>query len=209
MKEIDAPVISVVAQGEAMASLRGRKADSAKYRHYEVAVASHIDTHAYAGFPSFEDQTKVGSVQGTPQWMFTARCEPEIVFQDLPLLGYVFNAAFENLHRWVKDGVAAPNAPRLATENNQIVVDEFGIARGGIRSPYSEAPTARYTHTTRGGGVCREMGTTTPLPWSRLEAMYGNHKNYVQKASAAIDKMLAERFVTESDAKRMRAELLQ
>jgi hypothetical protein len=213
IKDIDVPVVSVVAQGEVMSAFPVRKADSdaplGSYRLYEVAAAAHIDAHAYEGFPSFAEQTEAtGVAQGTPQWPFNARCEPEIVLQDLPLLRYAFNGAFANLDRWVKDGVAPPKVARLQVKDGALVLNEFGIGSGGIRSPYSDVPTASYTTSTGGPGNCRELGQTRPLSWARLEQLYGNHDNYVQRAAAAIDRMLRERWVTESDARRMREELL-
>lgn len=213
IKDLDVPVISVVAQGEVMSAYPVRKADSdaptGRYRLYEVAVAAHIDAHAYEGFPSFAEQAEAtGAAQGTPQWPFNTRCEPEIVLQDLPLLRYAFNGAFANLDRWVKDGVAPPKADRMEVRGGALVLDEFGIGAGGIRSPYSDVPTARYTTATPGPGACRELGETRPLSWARLERLYGNHGNYLQRAAAAIDRMVRERWVTESDARRIREELL-
>jgi hypothetical protein len=93
-------------------------------------------------------------------------------------------------------------------KDGALVLNEFGIGSGGIRSPYSDVPTASYTTSTGGPGNCRELGQTRPLSWARLEQLYGNHDNYVQRAAAAIDRMLRERWVTESDARRMREELL-
>ncbi len=219
VKYVDVPVIAVVAQGELLAGLANRRPDSddpgARFRQWEVAAASHINTHAYVGFPSLKEQDQATkAAQGTEQWPFNARCEPEIVMQDMPLLSYVFDGAFAALDAWVKDGLPAPRAERIQVRNAgkpdaELLVDEFGIARGGVRSPYADVPTASYTTSSNGGGVCRELGTTTPLPWKKLEVMYGNYRNYTEKASASIDKMEGARFVTKQDAVRMRQELLQ
>lgn len=213
IKDLDVPVVSVVAQGEVMSAFPVRKADSdapvGRYRLYEVAAVSHIDTHAYEGFPSMAEQTEAtGTAQGTLQFPFTARCDPDILMQTIPMLRYAFNGAFANLDRWVKDGVTPPRVPRMDVQGNAVVVNEFGIGAGGIRSPYSDVPTASYTQTTGGPGNCRELGETRPLSWARLEQLHGNQKNYAQKAGAAIDRMVKERWVSESDARRMREELL-
>ena len=213
IKDLDVPVVSVAAQGEVLSSLAVRKADSdapvGRYRLYEVAGVAHIDIHAYEGFPSFAEQTEAtGTAQGTPQFPFTARCEPEIVLQSLPMLRYAFNGAFANLDRWVKDGVAPPRVSRMDVQGTTLATNEFGIGAGGIRSPYSDVPTAIYTTASGGPGSCRELGETRPLSWARLEQIYGNQKAYAQKAAAAIDRMVQEHWVTESDARRMREELL-
>jgi hypothetical protein len=87
----------------------------------------------------------------------------------------------------------------------KLVVNEYGIGNGGIRSPYSDLPIAQYTNASGGPGNCREFGSTTPLAWSQLEKLYGTHASYVQKVNASIDRMLKERWINESDAARMRA----
>lgn len=214
LKGVDVPTIAVMAQGEVEGMLWSRKPDSddpaGRHRRYEYAMASHIDKWAYTGLASFPDQTKVGNAQGTPDWPFTARCEPEIVLQDEKLLSYAFNTAFAHLNRWVKDGVAPPKGARMDVDaNGKLILDEFGIGKGGIRSPYSDVPVARYLTASGGGGNCREFGSTHPLKFSEMTKLYGSPEGYTQKMNAAVDRMLKDGWVTESDAKRMRTELLQ
>jgi hypothetical protein len=212
LKAIDVPTITVMAQGEVEGMAWSRLPDSdaaiGKHRRYEIAQAAHIDKWAYTGLASFADQNKVGSAQGTPDWPFTARCEPEIVLQNEKLLSYGFNMGFAHLDKWVRDGVAPPKAERMVLDaSGKMPLNEFGIGQGGIRSPYSDVPVAKYTTASGGPGNCREFGSTTPLPWSQLEKMYGTHANYVQKVNASIDKMIKDKWINEADAKRMRADL--
>lgn len=217
LKGIDAPVIEVLTQGEVLATAWTRRPDSdspsGRYRRYEIAAAAHIDTQPYRVMPERADQeASSGAAQGTRDWPFNGRCEPEIPLQEFPLLRYGLNGAFANLDAWVASGKTPPHAPlimvsQLGTDNARLLTNDFGIAEGGIRSPYSDVPTARYHTNSEGPGVCRELGGTHPLSWAELEELYGNHSMYVMEASAAIDRMLAEGFVTASDARRMREEL--
>ena len=212
LKPVDVPTITVVAQGEVEGMAWSRLPDSdaavGKHRRFEIAMASHIDKWAYTGLASFADQTKLGAAQGTPDWPFNARCEPEIVLQDEPLLSYGFNMGFAHLDKWVRDGVAPPKVDRMQLDAaGKLIVNEYGIGNGGIRSPYSDLPTAKYTNASGGPGNCREFGSTTPLPWSQLEKLYGTHASYVQKVNASIDRMVKERWINDADAKRMRTEL--
>jgi hypothetical protein len=171
-------------------------------------MSSHIDKWAYTGLASFADQTKLAAAQGTPDWPFNARCEPEIKLQDEPLLSYGFNMAFAHLDKWVRDGVAPPKVDRMQLDAaGKLVVNEYGIGNGGIRSPYSDVPVAKYLTASGGPGNCREFGSTTALPWAQLEKLYGTHAAYVQKVNAAMDRMVKERWINESDAKKMRADL--
>ena len=110
------PVIAVVAQGEVPASVSLRRDDSDdpadRFRLYEVAGVSHIDQAAYSQFPTVADQiAAVGATQGTADWPFNITCQPPIPLTEQPALTYVYDAAFQNLFRWARKGVASPRLP--------------------------------------------------------------------------------------------------
>lgn len=173
-------------------------------------MASHIDKWAYTSMPSFAEQTAAGNAQGTPDWPFTARCEPEIVLQDEPLLRYSFNMAFEQLDRWARGNYTPPKAPRMELDaNGKLVLDEFGIGKGGIRSPYSDVPAAKYLTASGGPGNCREFGSTHPLTWKQLEQRYGTSAKYAEKIDTSIKDMVKGGWLLDTDAERLRKLLLQ
>jgi hypothetical protein len=208
----DVPVMGVVAQGELLDSLPSRRPDSddpsGRYRLYEIAGVAHIDGNPYLFLPSVADQTAaVGAAQGTPSWPFNARCDPEIPLSDHPGLKYAYNAAFSNLDQWVRKGVAPPHGDRLQVKDGVVVVDRFGNGVGGVRSPFVDAPVATYYTNSPGPGTCREMGHTTPFDWARLETLYGSHKNYAAKVAESVDRLVKERWLTESDGRRIKAEV--
>jgi Alpha/beta hydrolase domain len=212
IKDIDVPVISVAAQGEVVDNRVGRKADSdapsGRYRLYEIAGAAHIETFAYAGLPSFEEQNALGLAQGTPEWPFALKCEPEIQLSVHPLLKYSFHGAYRNLDQWVAKGVAPPKAPRLETkEDGTLAMDQFGHALGGVRSPWVEAPVATYTTSVPGQGTCRELGNRLPFDAARVKTLYPSQKGYVSKVNASVDKAVKAGFFTQADGKQMKADL--
>ena len=206
------PVIGVLTQGEVVDSqpfLRPDSDDLAdRFRIYEIAGAAHIDAAPYIALPAVVDQNAAGGAQGTPNWPFNARCEPEIPLQQFPLQSYVLNAAFANLDAWVKQGTPAAKAPRMEVKDGKIALDPFGNGQGGVRSPYVDVPTASYFTTTPGPGTCRELGYEVRFDWARLDSVYGGYKNYASKVEQSVDRMVKDRFLTEADAKRMKAELL-
>ena len=212
LHDVGVPVIGVLTQGEVVASQPSLRADSDepndRFRVYEVAGAAHIDSAPYIAMPSVADQNAAGGAQGTPNWPFNARCEPEISLQQVPLQSYVLNAAFANLDAWVKKGTPAAKAARMELKDGQIALDPFGNGQGGVRSPYVDVPTATYFTTTPGPGTCRELGYENKFDWAKLDATYGSYKNYAAKVNQSIDRMVKDRFLTEADAKRMRADLL-
>jgi hypothetical protein len=215
IKNVGAPVIEVAAQGEIIGGTYAfRRADSDepndRFRLYEVAGAGHIDKHAYFGFPIQQDQTaSVGNAQGTVDWPFNAKCDPEIPLMDPSLIGYVFKAAFANLDQWVRKGTPAPRAPRVelkdaGTPQASVVLDKLGHGMGGVRTPQIDVPDAAYFASSPGPGTCREMGHKTPFESAKITELYGTRKAYTTKFNEAVDRLLKERWLTEGDAKRLK-----
>ncbi|HEY4364007.1 MAG TPA: alpha/beta hydrolase domain-containing protein [Bryobacteraceae bacterium] len=213
VKDVNVPVIAMVAQGEVVAGLATARPDSEKYRRYEIAGAAHIDKYAYASLPSFPDQIAAsGTAQGDPSWPFTAKCDPDIPLSGQTLLKYTYNAALDNLDNWVRKGVAAPKADRIKIKDGasapEIALDQFGNGLGGIRNPWVDVPVAKYETTSPGPGTCAELGHTLPLNKDRLKSLYVTPQDYGKKVALDVDKLVKEHWFTESDGKKIKAELV-
>jgi hypothetical protein len=224
---IDVPVVAVVAQGEAIASLPSRRPDSddpaGRYRLYEIAGAAHIDQLPYSSLPALADQiAAAGSAQGSADWPFNAPCDPPVPLVAQPLLKYSYDAALENVDQWVRKGIAPPKAARLevrdaGTPLASLVLDEYGHAKGGVRSPYVNLPTANLHTATPGPGTCAELFSVTPFDQRKLETLYhpGGLSSSVTEAvpfyetriDRSVDQLVKARFFTESDGKKIKAEL--
>jgi Alpha/beta hydrolase domain len=200
------PVMLVVAQGEISEAYQRPDSDDPgdRFRIYEVAGAAHIDKLAYLDMPGFPDQlAAIGTPgQGTPDWPFNVRCEPEIPLQEHPLLKYILDGAVMNMELWATKGTAPPKAERITIAGD---VSSGGSVSGGVRNPDVDVPAATYTTTTAGPGTCRELGRTIPYDWAHLEALYGNQKGYAAKVAQSVDKMVKEHWITDSDARKMKA----
>jgi hypothetical protein len=202
IRNIGAPVIEVVAQGEIGPDYQREDSDQPKdrFRIYEVAGAAHIDKWAYRELPIMEDQLAATGApgQGTPAWPFNVKCDPEIPLQEHPLLKYIFDGAFVNLEQWASKGIAPPRAARITVQD--------GVAAGGVRNPDVDVPAASYTFTSPGPGTCRELGSTIAFDSAKVDSLYGSHKNYAAKVSASVDRMVKERWITKSDGEMIKAE---
>lgn len=216
LKDLNVPIIAVAAQGEVPGSLPYRKPDSdaasGRFRLYEIAGAAHIDRFAYAeGFPSMQDQAAaVGSAQGTPEWPFTAMCDPPIPLSEQPLLKYSYDAALVNLDQWSRKGTAPPKEHRMEVTEGampMVVLDQFGNAKGGVRDPWVDEPTATYTTTSPGPGTCAELGHAIPFTAERIHMLYPSASDYTKKVNADVDALVKARWFTESDGKKMKAQL--
>jgi alpha/beta hydrolase family protein len=146
---------------------------------------------------------------------------------------HVLGAAFEATHRWLVDGVLPPTAPPIdlkalpvdqasasvdtgargrggapAGPRWEIVRDELGLARGGIRLAAIAAPIAKNTGDNVGnvavaaGGErnCRLMGSSEPFDAARLASLYPTHDAYVAKVKEATEKLLKAGFIDKVDA---------
>jgi Alpha/beta hydrolase domain len=211
IKDIDVPVVSVTAQGEVPDSIKARKPDSddpkGLYRLYEIAGAAHIDAFAYSGLPGFSEQNLVGLAQGTADWPFNLKCDPEIPLSRQPLLMYAFHGAYNNLDEWVAKGVAPPKAPRIETRDGALVMDEFGQAVGGVRNPWVDAPLETTVTTSPGPGTCRELGHTIPFEAARITRLYPSAKDRTSKVNDSVDRAVRAKYFTETDGKKMKADL--
>jgi hypothetical protein len=151
----------------------------------------------------------VGNAQGTVDWPFNAKCDPEIPLMDPSLIGYTFNAAFAALDQWARKGTPAPKAPRVELKNEgtpqaAVVTDKFGHGMGGVRTPQIEVPDAAYFASSPGPGTCREMGHKAAYDSAKIMELYGSRKAYTTKFNEAVDRLLKERWLTEGDAKRLK-----
>jgi hypothetical protein len=209
IRKTNVPVIAVLAQGEVVDALPWRRADSDdasdKFRLYEVAGASHIDGAAYVGLPSLQDQAAAGATpQGTAAWPLTSKCDPDIPLTALPVMSYVFNAAFSNLERWARIGTPAPRAPWIELKDGAVALDQFGNGLGGVRSPYVDVPVAAYTTTSPGPSTCRELGHRIPFDAARMSMLYSTDKVYADKVAQSVDRLVKELWLSEADGRRIK-----
>jgi hypothetical protein len=216
LKNLDVPLIRILPETDVLTLYRFRREDgdapNDRYRLYEVAGGAHADGAFYPYEPSVADLKKIGSPYAyLASWPFHNQCEPEMLLMKTPINTYVLDAAYANLTRWVRDGVAPPKAARISVENGgtpqaRIVRDASGNAVGGYRTPYLDVPIATYVTTTKGETFCPELGRTDPFTWAQLNSLHGSPEKYAAKVSQSVDRLVKDRWLTESDGKKIKAE---
>jgi hypothetical protein len=216
IRNLDVPLIRIVGQTDVLTTYAQRREDSDapgdRYRLYEIAGGAHADAAFYPYMPSVADLKKIGSAfPYLAAWPFANQCEPEMSFARTPINTYALDAAFANLTRWIRDGVPPPKAERIAVENGgtpqaRVVLDKMGNAVGGVRTPYLDVPNATYYTTSKGETFCPELAHTVPFNWARLNSLYGTPQNYAAKVAQSVDRLVQERWLTESDGKKIKAE---
>jgi len=198
-KDVGVPVIRIMSQSDYLRGIGARRPDNDtppdQYRHYEMAGAGHAtpDELYYSAAP--EDIVKAG------------RDVPPLACNEGPRSRFPssihFNAAFQNLDLWVRDALPPPRAEPIRVENGAPVLDEFGNVIGGLRSPYVDVPTSQWLGTATGASFCFIAGYEVPLDQATLEELYPTHAAYVRAVRRNVRELVADRFLTRADARKL------
>jgi hypothetical protein len=165
-------------------------ADTAAYRHWEVAGASHAD----AGFI----ETIVPLLERDQVVTSTPVCNRPPLSR-IPKR-YAYHAAWDHVDAWVRTGVLPPIAPRITYSAGVIARDGLGNALGGIRLSEHEVATA-VNGTGNGGGIfCNLFGVHEPFAADVLASLYRNHGSYVSQVARVNRDNVAAGFVVQADA---------
>jgi alpha/beta hydrolase family protein len=190
---------------------RARQPDTERFRLWELAGAAHFDTYGLSA-ANF-DRQGIG-IEELARHMAPATefmgMSAESAINSGPQQHYVLNAALSHVARWVRDGTPPPEAPRFEARDeaaSELVRDELGIVRGGIRTPWVDAPSAVLTGNPPGGeGFMFLFGTTVPLDPAALARLYpGGPEEHLRRFEAATAKALGAGFLLDVDAREIRA----
>jgi hypothetical protein len=203
------PGIEIFTEGDIGSNVETRRPDSDRrpdlFRRYEIAGASHVDPWEQRSFASAAD-TMQATGQADAIRDATA-CEPRgVQLSDFPVR-FVIDAAWRNLDAWVKKRVAAPHGVPLELKTTRgpfvpdqaFVLDEYGNAKGGVRSPYVDVPTARWIGAKRGGFGCFFQGYKYEFDKRRLRSLYHDHAEYVARVRASASSLARQRWLTRTD----------
>ena len=198
------PVIALQSEYDVLRSKDSRQADSAGYRLWEVAGAAHADLYTSQAKGSLDkgDDPEVADV-----WSSTEVQKP---FLECPLpindgpSHWVAKAAVAALNRWIITGEAAPTAPLLVlnADGTGYELDSVGNAKGGIRTPYVDAPVATLSGLgqPQTNDFCRLYGTTQLFDDAQVSALYPDKQTYIDAIDKTSDAAVAAGFLLPPDA---------
>jgi len=180
---VDVPIVQMPTQTEvATYAAQGngyRRPDSDapgnRFRLYEVAGMPHNNSRENPGF--LNDPCTL-PVTDFPAGAFTA-------------LGLNYLIA------WIADGKAPPHAPPIAVENNAVVVDDYGNAKGGVRNVFVDVPIASNGVLGKGktpaqDRLCQLGGTKVSLPDAALKKLYKGSADYQDRVNKRLDALVKE-----------------
>jgi len=181
-----------------------RQPDTARFRLWEVAGTAHADVYTFVA--GFVDDGTLSIPELAAAWAPTSSplgFELEHPVNTGPQ-HYVLQAALAHFDRWLRDGTPPPLSPRLEVADGDppsFVVDEHGIAKGGIRTPHVDVPVATLSGLgNRGAPISMLCGVTQPFSNEKLAASYRDRDDYVARFTESCDEAVAAGFLLGADA---------
>ena len=203
-----------------------RQPDTDRFRSWEVAGDSHVDTQFRASSaplgrrdgnpvaPGFAPgRGRGGNAKSAPASApVAAGTNPcaEPPYSRVPFY-QVMDAAFEHLQAWVKNGTPPPTAPPIEVTSPGppavIKRDKNGNSlAGGIRLAELAVPTGVNTGQNSGPGFCRLYGEHQDFDEAALRALYPNHAAYVAAVRDVTQKNVKAGYILEPEAQATIAE---
>jgi len=218
--DLRVPVMTLISETDLIGSgLSGfwaaQQPDNDRLRIWEMPGTSHVDNYMFfvGGFD--DGSAPIGKL--AESWkptdaLFGAKMAHPI--NSGPQHHYVAMAALSQLDRWVRTGRPPPKAPRLelamsdkAGEAPKLVSDAEGNSKGGIRTPWVDAPTAKLSGFGNTGGPFGFLvGTTQPFDAATLAKLYpGGKAEYLKKFDASLSAAVKGGFIQAADQAEIRA----
>jgi hypothetical protein len=194
-----APILVLESETDVPRHLPARQPDSARYRLWEIAGTAHFDEDGLSALTGISKaDMAVTPPLGCAQRINSA---PQ---------RYVVDTAMHDLAQWASGGRPPPRAPRVAVTSGDaptIERDQFGNARGGIRLPQLEVPTATLSGEPGGGpGFCSLFGFTAAFETGQLASLYPSQGDYIAKFEQATDRAVRQGFILPADGKEAKAD---
>ena len=199
------PVMVVQSETDVFGTLQylgARQDDGDRFRLWEVAGAAHCDSyflsvapHDTARLSAAEFAAALGKTElGSSLTAKPINCGPQ--------MHYVLQRALDALDAWVRDGAEPASAPRLDVgANGELAVDEFGIACGGVRTPWVDAPVVVLSGLGQPGVLEELMGTSRPFTPDELATRWpGGRAQYVEAFARSTQDAVAGGFLLPADA---------
>jgi Alpha/beta hydrolase domain len=170
--DLDVPVLQLETEGDVanMGFAAARQDDTDMIRTWEVAGTSHADMHILDYTAGLAEELTGGLID-LQAWCPAANRGPHAI---------VVRGALAALRTWAAGGTPPREAQPIERTGNAVARDELGIARGGVRTPLVDAPTAVHTSQPSWWNICGFMfGETRPLDAATLRELYPTHQDYV------------------------------
>ncbi len=214
-KTLRVPVLTVLTETDVLGSRLGgyyeaRVPDSSHQRTWEIAGAAHADNYLFGlGMRDSGSLSTQELVRGfTPTNQAAGGSLDKPVNTGLPH-HYVVQAAIASLDSWLRTGKAPAHGNPLevvAGSPATYARDANGLVKGGVRTPWLDAPTVLLSGSGNSGGPLAMLaGLAEPFDAATLARLYpGGKQQFVARFQTALDASIAAGFLLPAD----RAEIL-
>jgi hypothetical protein len=199
--DLPVPVIRTLTETDVGGTLTAglRQSDTAMFRYYEIAGASHVTVHK--------------GIEVIADLLLESFCLNEMnTLADGEVLGsFPQRAMWKNLDDFVRNGTPMPAGRVLETSGGVISRSFLGNALGGVRTTDRNVPIARYEPNNTfdpalpvalhniANLACRLSGSTYRFGSGANTALWGDHAGYVAAVEAAAEGAVAERLLLPED----------
>jgi hypothetical protein len=190
-----------------LAYLPARQPDNPRFRLWEVAGASHCDTYFLLAAAVDSGALPVRELAELVVRSDTARMQTELPINSGPQMHFVLQRAIDALDQWARHGTEPPVAARLEVDaQGALGVDNVGVARGGVRTPWVDVPAAIVSGLGQPGDMTELFGTTRPIDPAALAARYpGGRDEYDSQFRKAVSNAIDAGFLLAADTPEMEA----
>jgi len=206
-EDVRVPVITLQSETDVLrfAGSRARQPDGDRFRLWEIAGAAHFDTYGLVAAHRDDGSLSADELAAliAPTDHVLGQKAASLVNSG-PQPHYVLNAAIAHLEAWVRRGSPPPGADRLAITGGDdpvLVLDELGIARGGVRTPWVDAPVAVLSGLGQEGATFIPLfGVTRPFDDVQLARLYPNgREQYLAEFERRLAQAIASGFILVAD----------
>ena len=179
------------------------QADGERIRQWEIAGAAHADTYLLVA--SNEDDGHLTPARFAELLRPTRELLVGVTERPInagPQQHYVGQAAFCALQAWAKGGAAPAEGRRIELDGpGTFVLDDQGIVRGGVRSPWVDVPLWVLSGLGQGGEAFAVLfGTSEALPPDVLRSRYpGGVADYLARFERSLDETITAGFILVDD----------
>jgi hypothetical protein len=176
--DLGVPVFVVNSELEAIACHGVRQPDTDTFRYWESAGTCHVSAQGQR-----DRQAKFvrDGVRTLPLAQGINR---------IPMIP-LYDAAFHHMQRWLTEGTPPPSQPKVefAGDPPEVVRDEHGIAKGGIRLPQADVPLAQNSAIPLTEDIFAYLGGSShAFPREKVHALYGDKASFLAKFEAAAQR---------------------
>ena len=208
--DLRVPLLTVLTETDVIGGVRpgyhlARQPDTELLRAWEIPGSAHADNYTIqvgridTGFAPLE---KLVAAYAPTNTLMGQQLPHHINFA--PQHHYVLQAAIAGLHGWIRSGVAPAKAARIELDDGdppRLALDENGLAKGGVRTPWVDVPIARTSGVgTRESPLSHLFGSGEPLDAATIARLYpGGAAEYLDRFSDALDAAIQSGFLLTAD----------